>query len=200
MSDQDRYHELELDESIWERFFSVHSLVLVGTSEEDGGHDMAPRHLAMPMSWQNMYGFVCSPRQRTYHNVRRTGAFTISYPNPNQVVAASLTASPRWDDGSKPSLIACPVVPATEVDGVVVRDARVQLECRVEKIIDELDENSLIIGRIVAARVSEAALREIDRDDNDLVRQAPLLAYLHPFRFTVVDHSEGFPKPMGFKR
>lgn len=200
MSDQDRYHELELDEPVWERFFSVHPLVLVGTREEDGGYDMAPKHLAMPVSWLNFFGFVCTPRHATYHNARRTGAFTVSYPKPNQVVATSLAASPRCDDGSKPSLMALPVSPAIEVDGVVVRDAQVQLECRLEKIIDELGDNSLIIGRIVAARVSEAALREIDRDDNDLVKQAPLLAYLYPYRFAVIDDSRGFPKPEGFKR
>jgi hypothetical protein len=49
---------LSLDESIWERFFSVFPLVLVGTREEDGSHDLAPKHLAMPFSWGRWFGLV----------------------------------------------------------------------------------------------------------------------------------------------
>ena len=70
---------LSLDEPIWERFFSVFPLVLVGTLEEGGGHDLAPKHLAMPLSWGRWFGFVCTPRHRTYQNAVRTGAFTVSY-------------------------------------------------------------------------------------------------------------------------
>ena len=200
MTDQNRYHELELDEPVWERFFSVFPLVLVGTREEDGGHDLAPKHLAMPVSWQNLFGFVCTPRHATYHNARRTGEFTVSYPRPAQLLATSLAASPRCEDGDKPALMALPVEPARAVDSVVVQDAQIQLECRLEKVVDNLGDNSLIIGRIVAARVSEDAVRAADRDDNELVNRAPLLAYLYPFRFSVIDHSQGFPVPEGFHR
>ena len=200
MTDHDRYHELELDEPVWERFFSVFPLVLVGTREEDGGYDLAPKHLAMPVSWQNHFGFVCTPRHATYRNIRRTGDFTVSYPKPAQVIATSLAASPRCEGGEKPALVALPVDPSTAVDGVVVRDAQVQLECRLERIVDDLGDNSLIMGCIVAARVCEQALRELDLDDNELVNRAPLLAYLYPFRFAVIDHSEGFPLPAGFHR
>ena len=200
MTDQDRYHELGLEEPVWERFFSVFPLVLVGTREQDGGHDLAPKHLAMPVSWQNLFGFVCTPRHATYHNARRTGEFTVSYPTPSQLLATTLAASPRCEDGDKPALMALAVDPARAVDGVVVRDAQIQLECRLEKMVDDLGDNSLIIGRIVAARVSEDAVRAADRDDNELVNRAPLLAYLYPFRFSVIDHSGGFPVPEGFHR
>ena len=43
---------------IWDRFFTVAPLVVVGTREPDGGHDLAPKHLAMPLSWANHFGFV----------------------------------------------------------------------------------------------------------------------------------------------
>ena len=89
---------------------------------------------------------------------------------------------------------------ARVVDGVLVAGAQVQLECRLEQIIDNLGGNSLIIGRIVSARVAEDAERRLDLDDNELVNHAPLLAYLYPFRFAVVDHSQGYPLPRGFKR
>ena len=68
---------LDPSESIWERFFTVFPLVVVGSVEEDGAIDLAPKHLAMPMSWQNHFGFVCTPSHRTYQNVQRTGEFTV---------------------------------------------------------------------------------------------------------------------------
>ena len=200
MSEQTHYVDLELDEPVWESFFSVFPLVLVGTREEDGSHDLAPKHLAMPMSWDNYFGFVCTPRHGTYRNVQRTGEFTVSFPSPDQVLATSLAASPRCGDGEKPALDALQVEPARTVDGVVVTAARVQLECRLERVLDGLGDNSLIIGKLVSARVDPAAARAMDRDDNELVNRAPLLAYLYPFRFAVIDQSQGFPVPEGFSR
>ena len=98
---QDRLREqnlVELDVSHpgWERFFWVAPLVLVGTREADGSHDLAPKHMAMPVGWENYFGFVCTPRHHTYLNIRRSGVFTISYPRPDQLVLASLPAyTPR---------------------------------------------------------------------------------------------------------
>jgi len=74
------------------------------------------------------------------------------------------------------------------------------LECELDRIVEPFGVNSLIIGRIRAAQVAENALRQVDRDDNDVFKDEPLLAYLYPFRFAVVDRSQGFPKPAGFKR
>jgi flavin reductase (DIM6/NTAB) family NADH-FMN oxidoreductase RutF len=89
------------DHPVWERVFTVNPLVVVGTREESGAYDLAPKHLAMPMGWENFFGFVCTPRHNTYHNARREGVFTVSYPRPTQVLLASLAAAPRDTDGSK---------------------------------------------------------------------------------------------------
>lgn len=62
---------LQSDFPIWERTFTVNSLVVVGTKEREGGYDLAPKHLATPMGWENYFGFVCTPRHNTYHNVKR---------------------------------------------------------------------------------------------------------------------------------
>jgi flavin reductase (DIM6/NTAB) family NADH-FMN oxidoreductase RutF len=75
---------LGLEQPIWERFFTVAPLV-VGTYEPDGSYDLAPMHLAMPMGWDYCFGFICTPRHRTYHNAKHKGAFTVSYPRPSQV-------------------------------------------------------------------------------------------------------------------
>ncbi|NNM01394.1 MAG: flavin reductase, partial [Gammaproteobacteria bacterium] len=51
MSSTPQRIDLDVGASIWERFFTVFPLVVVGTLEEDGAADLAPKHLAMPMSW-----------------------------------------------------------------------------------------------------------------------------------------------------
>ena len=141
-----------------------------------------------------------TPRHATYHNVRREGAFTVSYPRPTQVVLASLAASPREGDGTKPVLYALPTFPTSEVDGIFIEDAYLFLECVLDRIVDDFGENSLIAGRVVAAHVREDYLRTSDRDDNDLFHEAPLLAYLSPGRYACVVNSDSFPFPASFGR
>jgi len=189
---------LSEDFPIWERVFTVNPLVIVGTRESDGGYDLAPKHMAFPMGWENYFGFVCTPRHNTYHSARREGVFTVSYPRPTQIVLASLAASPRKGDGTKPSVYALPTFPASEVDGVFVEDAYLFLECALDRIVDDFGENSLICGRIVAAHVDEGYLRASDRDDNDLIHVSPLLAYLSPGRYARVAESNSFPFPADF--
>ena len=191
---------LREDPPLWDRVFTVNPLVLVGTKETDGGYDLAPEHMAFPMGWENYFGFVCTPRHTTYHNARREGVFTVSYPRPTQVVLASLAASPREGDGAKPALYALPTFPAIEVDGVFVEDAYLFLECVLDRIVDDFGENSLIAGRVVVAHVREDYLRSLDRDDNDLIHDSPLLAYLSPGRYAHVENSNSFPFPANFMR
>lgn len=191
---------LDLDQPIWERCFTVAPLVVVGTLERDGSYDLAPKHMAMPLGWGNYFGFMCTPCHHTYHNIRRTHVFTVSFPRPSQVLTTSLTATPRCDHDQKPALKALPTIPASIIDGVFLQDAYLNLECRLIRMVDDFGENSLIAGRIVAAHVDEAALRSSDRDDQDLLRQSPLLAYLSPGRFATLDHSQAFPFHEGFQR
>ncbi len=191
---------LDPEVSIWERFFTVYPLVLVGSQEPDGSFDLAPKHLAIPASWQNHFVFVCAPHHGTYRNIRRKPEFTVSYPRPDQIVEISLAADPRAEDATKPALKALPTFPAQMIEGVLVEGGYLFLECRLLRIVDGLGDNSLIIGDIVAARIDEEYLRASDLDDQELIHQAPLLAYLHPGRYALIDQSYGFPFPKGFKR
>jgi flavin reductase (DIM6/NTAB) family NADH-FMN oxidoreductase RutF len=188
------------DAPVWERTFTVNPLVLIGTKERDGDYDLAPKHMAMPIGWENYFGFVCTPRHRTYHNARREGVFTVSYPRPVQVVLASLAAAPRESDGSKLAVDVLPTFPASEVDGLFIEDAYLFLECVLDRISDDFGENSLIVGRIVVAHVREDYLRASERDEQDLIHSSPLLAYLSPGRYASVDESFSFPFPAGFMR
>jgi hypothetical protein len=43
-------------------------------------------------------------------------------------------------------------------------------------------------------------MRTLEHDGQDLIRQAPLLAYLPPARFATVERTFSFPFPAGFKR
>jgi flavin reductase (DIM6/NTAB) family NADH-FMN oxidoreductase RutF len=192
--------ELDTSQPIWERFFTVFPLVVVGTRDEAGNVDLAPKHLAIPLSWAGHFGFVCAPTHRTYQNIRASGEFTVTYARPSQVVLASLAATPRCDDDSKPIVESIPTFPARSVDGVFVRDGYLFLECRLQAIYDDFGSNSLIAGEIVAARVAEDALKQSDTDDQDLLMAAPLLAYLYPGRFATIDESNKLPFPSGFKR
>jgi len=192
--------ELDVNEAIWDRFFWVAPLVLVGTREADGSHDLAPKHMACPIGWQNYFGFVCTPRHHTYSNIQRTGVFTVSYPRPSQLVLISLSASPRCEENEKPALSVLPVTPASVVDGVLVDGAYLFLECALEQIVDGFGVNSLIIGRIVAARVAGDAVRIAERGDQALIHDSPLLAYLHPGRFATIEKSLTFPFPAGMKK
>jgi flavin reductase (DIM6/NTAB) family NADH-FMN oxidoreductase RutF len=200
MSVRSRPVALPLERPIWERVFTVAPLVIVGTREPDGSHDLAPKHMAMPLGWENRYGFVCTPRHATYANAVATGEFTVSFPRPEMVVTAGLAATSRAEDGSKPILAGLPTFPAAEVDGVLVEGCYLFLECRLERVVDGLGEASLLVGEIVAASVDEAALRVSDGDDASLVRQQPLLAYVHPGRFAPLAETYSFPFPADFRR
>jgi flavin reductase (DIM6/NTAB) family NADH-FMN oxidoreductase RutF len=197
--DTDRVIVLPTDRPVWDRFFQVAPLVIVGSKEGPDRYDLAPKHMAMPLGWDNFYTFVCSPRHATYHNIQRYREFTVSSPRPGQVLHGSLAAAPRCDDQTKPSLQAVPTFPAREVDGVLVRGGAWFLECRLHSILDGFGANSLIIGTVVAAAADEDALRREDLDENDQIYHDPLLAYLSPGRMAEVRESTAFPFPKGIR-
>jgi flavin reductase (DIM6/NTAB) family NADH-FMN oxidoreductase RutF len=196
----DKLIPLPTDRPIWDRFFGVFPLVIVGSKGDDGRYNLAPKHLAMPLGWGKHYCFVCSPQHTTYHNIRRHGVFTVSYPRPTDVLLASLAAAPRCEDLSKPTLLVLPTFAARQVDGVGVQGCSVFLECTLHSIHDGFGVNSLMIGNVVAAAADEDALRVEERDEGDQIYQFPLLAYLSPGRLAEIRQSTAFPFPKGFSR
>ncbi len=194
------YVALEPTAALWERVFTVAPLVLIGTLDPDGRVDLAPKHMVTPMGWGPYFGFVCTPRHRTYRNVEREGTFTVSYLRPDQVVLSSLTAGPRGEDDSKPIVDALDTFPATNGREVFVSGGHLYLECRTERLVDGFGDNSLVVGEVTAAYAEEAALRSADGDDSEAVERAPLLAYLAPGRWSEIRASYSFPFPVGFER
>lgn len=203
--EQKDFVSLDPKEPFWERVYMVSPLVVIGT--RDAGEDtynLAPKHMAMPMGWKDFFGFVCTPRHKTYHNAVQTGVFTVSYPKPSQVVLASLTASPRADkkDGlkQKPIIDKIPRVGAETIDGIFLADAYLLLECELDRKDDDLGENSLLIGKVRAFHVQESALRVSEEETGEKILENPLLAYLPPDKYATIDETNAFPFPKGFKQ
>jgi len=191
---------ISTEHPIWDRFFTVNPLVVIGTLEVDGNYDLAPKHMAIPMGWNNYFGFICTSRHNTYTNIQHEKEFSVSYPKPTQAILTSLTASPRCEDQTKPIVEQIPTVACTQINSICLRDATIHLECKLHKIIDEFGENSLITGTIIEARVEQKALRRKDRDDHYTIEKTPLLAYLNPGQYSIINQSNTFPFPKNFSR
>lgn len=185
---------LDLSQPIWQKVFMVAPLIIVGTIDGDRHPNFAPKHMAMPLGWANYFAFVCTPRHRTYQNILQQGEFSVSYPKADQIVLASLSATAREDDGSKPIVAHLPSFPASVIDAPLFANSYLFLECRLGRILDDFGENSLILGKIVAAQADPLAFRD-ERDDADILHDAPLLAYLPPGRYYPIDRSFSFPFP-----
>lgn len=187
-SEPSKYVELDPADTLWESFYTVAPLALIGTMEVDGSPDVAPKHQVTALGHRSLIGFVCSPQHATYRNALATESFTVGFPPPEMVVAASLAAGPRDADGDKPTLDLISLSPARVIEGVLVDGCLVQLECRLERVIDDLDGSALLVGRVVAAFASQRALLD----------STPLLAYVHPGRIASVHDSKEFPYHRGF--
>jgi flavin reductase (DIM6/NTAB) family NADH-FMN oxidoreductase RutF len=191
--------ELSTATPIWDRVFTVAPLVLVATKEGDGW-DVAPKHLALPLGWENRFGFACSERHATYRNVVAHPEFTVSFPRADRILDVTMAAGARAEDGSKPTLSALSTFAATTVDGVLVEGCDLYLECALERVVDGFGPNSLVVGRIVAAAAAPEALRTADGDDADVVHRRGLLVYVDPGRFGIVRETYSLPFPAGFSR
>jgi len=192
--------ELDVSEPIWDRVFMVNPLVVIGSHQGGGAYDLAPKHMALPIGWQNYFGFVCTPKHRTYLNIRQEKAFTVSYPRPTSISEVGMAASPRRLDDSKPLVDQLPTVPGRQVDALFLSDSYLYLECELNRLIDGFGENSLIVGKIIAAYAGEKEVRSRDRNHGDALNDTPLLAYISPDRFSHIRTAEQFPFPPHFKR
>lgn len=85
------------------------------------------------------------------------------------------------------------------MEGVYLSESRAVLECELDRVVEDFDGFGLVVGRIVDARVREEALRLSDRPDDEVLADAPLLAYLSPGRYAEVTSGYTFPLPAGFE-
>ena len=133
---EQRLAHLNIKQSLWDQVFTIAPLVVVGTKEGDR-YDLAPKHMVTPMGFGPYFGFVCTPRHSTFHNIKATGEFTVSFPKPEQLVLTSLSAMPRKDSCSKADMVldTLPVARALNIDVPIIEGAYLYLECRSPKIL-----------------------------------------------------------------
>lgn len=196
-----KYIPVATDFPIWSRFFTVAPLIVVGTKEKKG-YDLAPKHMATPIGESNYFGFVCTPRHSTYHNIKKTEEFTVSFPIANQISLASLTATPGQDDCTKSDYIikTLPTIKATQVDALFLAESYLYLECELFKIIDDFDDYSFITGIINTAFVHADYLRVSEKDEQQQLKQHPLVAYIADGRFANISDTYNFPFPKDFRQ
>ncbi|WP_029038735.1 flavin reductase [Salinimicrobium xinjiangense] len=201
ITDRSNYSFLDLSTAVWDRIFMVAPLVVVGT-REGLQYDMAPKHMAFPVGFENYFGFVCTPEHSTYQNIRRTGEFTVSFPLPEDIVPVSISATSREELISKyrDVVSSLPVARAESLDVPVLRDAYLIFECSLFKIIDGFGENSIITGEITAAYVKKEYRRVSDSDAQEQLNEYNLLAFIAPDRFARVSNTHRFPFPEDFRK
>ena len=197
---QNKFYELDTSSPIWERIFTVAPLIIIGT-KEGATYNLAPKHMATPIGFDNYFGFVCTPKHATYQNIKDTQEFTVSFPIPDQVTLASLSATPRCDDnlGTKPIIQTLPSVKGSRVDALCLEASYLFLECKLFKIIDGFNENSIITGKIIAAHVDKNYLKASEIDEQQQLKENPLLVYISQGRFARITETYNFPFPKNFK-
>ncbi|MFD2564396.1 flavin reductase [Aquimarina rubra] len=192
---------LDMSSPIWDHFYTIAPLVIVGT-KEGAGYDMAPKHMAMPIGFDNYFGFVCTPNHSTYHNILENKEFSVSFPIPDQILLTSLSASPRSEVISKSDQIisALPTIKSDTIDTLLIADSYLHLECKLFKIIDGFNTNSIITGTICKASVHKDYARISEKDEDEQIHKNPLLAYVANGRFATISKTFNFPFPKNFTR
>ena len=192
---------LNVKESIWEHFYTVAPLVVIGT-KEGNGFDLAPKHMATPLGFSDFFGFVCTPRHNTYQNINRHLRFSVSFVKPDQILLSSLAAIPRCavHNFSKDITDQIPTVMNEEQTAIFIEDSYVMLDCRLHKIIDGFDDYSLITGKVENALVHKDYKIISDKGQQKQIYDHPLLAYIAQGRFASIKETLSYPYPKDFQR
>jgi len=192
---------LNVKESIWEHFYTVAPLVVVG-SKEKNGFDLAPKHMVTPIGFSDYIGFVCTPRHTTYHNILKTKRFTLSFVKPDQILLSSIAAIPRCSVDSFPMDITdnIPTISTQEGENIFIADSYVLMDCDLHKIIDGFDDYSIITGKIKSAMVHKDYKVVSDEGQQELIYENPLLAYVAQGRFASIKKTMKYPYPKDFQR
>ena len=191
---------LNINESVWEHFYTVAPLVVIG-SKNNNNYNLAPKHMVTPIGFSNYFGFVCTPKHTTYHNIKKEEKFTVSYVKPNQILVTALAATPRCgdDDFSKDIIRNLPTIPSVN-NNLFIADSYVLFECSLFKIIDGFDDYSIITGKIDRVLVNKNYKIFSEMDEQKHIYNNPLLAYVAQGRFTTIKSTLKFPYPKDFQR
>lgn len=202
MQEKDPFNDfvsLEVKENIWDHFYTVAPLVVIG-SNEDSGYDLAPKHMASPLGFTDFFGFVCTPRHRTYHNVKNTNRFSVSFVRPDQILLSSLAAMPRCSVENFSRDITNQLPTIISEKSIFIEDSYVMLDCSLHRVIDGFDDYSMITGKIQRAWVHKNYKIVSDEGHQQQIYENPLLAYIAQGRFAKIKETLSYPFPKDFKR
>ena len=199
--DFDNFLSLNVNETIWDHFYTVAPLVVIGSIENEE-YDLSPKHMVTPIGFSNYLGFVCTPRHRTYHNIKKEKKFTVSFVRPSQVLLTSLSAIPRCENNhfTKEIVKKIPTITTRRKDNIFIADSYVLFECTLHKIIDGFDDYSIITGKIEAAFVHKDYKIFSEVDQQKHIYDNPILAYIAQGRFASIKETFSFPYPKDFHR
>lgn len=204
MQEQDPFKDfisLDVKESIWDHFYTVAPLVVIG-SKEGKGFDLAPKHMATPLGFSDYFGFVCTPRHKTYHNIKEHLRFSVSFVTPDQILLSSLAAMPRGSvkDFNHEITEQLPTLSSEDGKSIFLLDSYVMLDCSLYKVIDGFDDYSIITGRIENAKVHKDYKIVSDEGNQKQLYDHPLVAYIAQGRFATVKETLRYPFPKDFLR
>ncbi len=192
---------LNTDQSLWEHFYTVAPLVVIGTREE-GGFDLAPKHMVTPVGFSNYFAFVCTPRHATYQNIRREKRFSVSYVKPDQILLSSIAAIPRCsvEDFTRDVIQHIPTLSSEDGQSVFVADSYLCFDCDLHQVFDGFDDYSIITGTIREAFVHKDYKIYTDQGQQGRIYEHPLLVYLAQGRFAEIRKTMAYPYPKDFQR
>ena len=192
---------LDTKKSLWEQFYTIAPLVVIGT-KEGNGFDLAPKHMVTPIGFSNYFAFVCTPRHRTYHNIKNEGKFSVSYVKPDQIVLSSIAAMPRCsvEDYPRDVVQHIPTVCSEDGENIFVADSYLFLECELHKVIDGFDDYSIITGSVKKAFVHKNYKIHSDQEQQGQIYDDPVLVYVAQGRFAEVHETMAYPYPKDFER
>ncbi|MDH5414618.1 MAG: flavin reductase, partial [Flavobacteriaceae bacterium] len=101
---------------------------------------------------------------------------------------------------SKLIIEALPTIKAETMDALLLTNSYLYLECELFKIIDGFDQNSIITGKIIKAYAEKDYIRISELDEQEQIKNNPLLAYIANGRFATISQTFNFPFPKDFKR
>ncbi len=175
-------------------------VVLIGTTNEDGSHNLAPMSSAFWLGWRCMLGL--SAASKTTHNLQRTGECVLNLPSVDLVGAVNRLARTTGSDPvpevklrrgyrferEKFALAGLTPVASETVAAPRVRECPVQMEAKLEAVHPLAQDNPAQRGRtlclevrIQRVHVERAILMEgeANRIDPDLWR--PLIMSFQQF-------------------
>ena len=136
-------------------------VLIIATYNEDGTAD------AMNAAWGGLYDAdkveICiSTGHRTYANIKAKGAFTISFADAQNVVAADYVGiSSANKEPKKMEKSGFHITKSEKVDAPIIEEFPVTLECEFLKTT----EDGNVIGKIVNVSIDEKVLNGEDKID-----------------------------------